>query len=53
MVRAKRVYRKEDLDREFQGNKEFNPKDGNSYNLFKYKGGVNCNHYWQRKKPIC
>ena len=49
MVRAKRVYRKEDLDREFQGNKEFNPKDGNSYNLFKYKGGVNCNHYWQRK----
>jgi len=49
MVRARRVYRKEDLDREFQGNKEFNPKDGNSYNLFKYKGGVNCNHYWQRK----
>lgn len=49
MVRAKRVYRKEDLDREFLGNKEFNPKGGSSYNLFKYKGGVNCHHYWQRK----
>ena len=49
MVRAKRVYRKEDLDREFQGNKEFNPKGGNSYNLFKYKGGVNCSHFFQRK----
>ena len=34
MVRAKRVYRKEDLDRDFKGNKEFNPKDGIfSYNL--------------------
>jgi len=49
MVRAKRVYRKEDLNREFQGNKEFNPKGGSSYNLFKYKGGVNCHHFWQRK----
>ena len=49
MVRAKRVYRKEDLDREFEGNKEFNPKNGSSYNLFKYKGGVNCHHFWQRK----
>lgn len=49
MVRAKRVYRKEDLNREFKGNKEFNPKNESSYNLFKYKGGVNCHHYWQRK----
>ena len=49
MVRAKRVYRKEDLDREFKGNKEFNPKNESSYNLFKYKGGVNCHHFWQRK----
>lgn len=49
MVRAKKVYRKEDLDREFKGNKEFNPKNESSYNLFKYKGGVNCHHYWQRK----
>lgn len=49
MVRAKRVYRKEDLDREFKGNKEFNPSGGNSYNLYRYKGGVNCSHFFQRK----
>ena len=49
MVRASRVYRKEDLNREFKGNKDFNPKGGSSYNLFKYKGGANCHHYWQRK----
>tara|TARA_A100001011_G_scaffold318040_1_gene337663 strand:- start:4235 stop:5971 length:1737 start_codon:yes stop_codon:yes gene_type:complete len=49
MVRAKRVYRKEDLDRDFKGNKEFNPSKGDSYNLFLYKGGVNCKHYFNRK----
>ena len=49
MVRAKRVYRKEDLDREFEGNKDFNPSGGSSYNLFKFKGGVNCHHFFQRK----
>ena len=49
MVRARRVYRKEDLDRKFKGNKQFNPTGGNSYNLFRYKGGVNCSHFFQRK----
>lgn len=49
MVRAKRVYRKEDLDREFAGNTAFAPKGSTTYNLWLYKGGVNCYHYWQRK----
>ena len=51
MVRAKRVYRKEDLDRPFGGNKDFAPKGSKSgtYNLFKYKGGKNCHHFFQRK----
>ena len=41
------VYRKEDIDQaSFQGvNKSFGHK-GNNYSLFKYKGGVNCGHYW-------
>jgi len=41
------VYRKEDIDQaSFQGvNKDFGHK-GQSYSLFKYKGGVNCGHFW-------
>ena len=41
------VYRKEDIDQaSFQGvNKSFGHK-GNNYSLFKYKGGVNCGHFW-------
>ena len=41
------VYRKEDIDEaSFQGvNKSFGHK-GNNYSLFKFKGGVNCGHYW-------
>ena len=41
------VYRKEDIDQaSFQGvNKEFG-HNKNAYSLFKYKGGVNCGHYW-------
>tara|TARA_R110002096_G_scaffold66617_1_gene162011 strand:- start:2652 stop:4406 length:1755 start_codon:yes stop_codon:yes gene_type:complete len=41
------VYRKEDIDQaSFKGvNKSFGHK-GNSYSLFKFKGGVNCGHYW-------
>jgi len=41
------VYRKEDIDQaSFQGvNKELG-HEGQSYSLFKYKGGVACSHYW-------
>ena len=41
------VYRKEDIDQaSFSGvNKSFGHK-GQNYSLFKYKGGVNCGHYW-------
>tara|TARA_R100000329_G_scaffold114636_1_gene94151 strand:+ start:25898 stop:27661 length:1764 start_codon:yes stop_codon:yes gene_type:complete len=48
MVKLARVYRKEDLDRPFNGNKEFRHKK-QPYNLFKFKGGVNCHHYFLRK----
>ncbi len=41
------VYRKEDIDQaSFQGvNKNFG-HEGQSYSLFKYKGGVACSHFW-------
>jgi len=49
MVKAKRVYRKEDLDRDFKGNADFNAKNESSYNLFKHKGGKYCKHSFLRK----
>jgi hypothetical protein len=44
------VYRKEDIDQaSFQGvNNSFGHK-GQNYSLFKYKGGVNCGHYWSEQ----
>jgi len=44
------VYRKEDIDMaSFQGvNNSFGHK-GSNYSLFKFKGGVNCGHYWQQE----
>jgi len=44
------VYRKEDVDQaSFSGvNKSFGHK-GQNYSLFKYKGGVNCGHFWQEE----
>jgi hypothetical protein len=41
------VYRKEDIDQaSFQGvNNEFGHK-GENYSLFRFKGGVNCGHFW-------
>jgi len=44
------VFRKEDINMmSFKGiNKELGHK-GQNYSLFKYKGGVNCQHYWEMK----
>jgi hypothetical protein len=41
------VYRIEDIDKASRAgvNKSFGHK-GKSYDLFKYKGGVNCGHFW-------
>jgi len=41
------VYRIEDIDKASRAgvNKSFGHQ-GKSYDLFKYKGGVNCGHYW-------
>jgi hypothetical protein len=44
------VYRKEDIDQaSFSGvNKSFGHK-GQNYSLFRFKGGVNCGHYFQEE----
>jgi hypothetical protein len=43
------LYRYEDLDKDASNNSEFAPSGSSSYNLFKYKGGVNCQHWWMRQ----
>ena len=50
MTKANKVYRKEDI--EMAGskvvNKGFGPNGADTYDIFLYKGGVNCKHYWER-----
>ena len=48
LIQAKKLFRAEDLDANYNYNEEFAPKDTDSYNIFKFKGGVNCLHWWQR-----
>lgn len=51
MMKAGKVYRKEDI--ELAGSKAVNkglgPHGADTYNIWLYKGGANCNHYWMRK----
>jgi hypothetical protein len=41
-------YRYEDLDRDLTVNPGFGPRGSASYNVFLYKGGPNCKHYFMR-----
>ncbi len=51
MLNANKVYRKEDI--ELAGTKVVNAglglKGADTYNIWLYKGGVNCKHFWTRK----
>jgi hypothetical protein len=49
MVSAAKIYRYEDLDKETSANSEFAPSGSSAYNVFFFKGGVNCQHFWMRK----
>ena len=49
MVETKKLYRKEDLDKESAANSKLAEKGKNTYNLFLWKGGANCHHFWMRK----
>ena len=50
MVRAKKIYRIEDIEamREIPVNAGFGPEGASTYDIFKYKGGVNCYHFWEK-----
>jgi hypothetical protein len=53
MLEADKVYRKEDIEN--TNSNVVNPgqgHDGASYNLFLYKGGVNCKHKWMRQTYV-
>jgi hypothetical protein len=44
------VYRKEDIDQaSFSGVNKSHGHKGQNYSLFKYKGGVNCGHFFQEE----
>lgn len=51
LMKAGKVYRKEDIV--LAGSKVVNAGFGangaDTYDIFLYKGGVNCKHYWERK----
>jgi len=49
MMSANLLYRYEDLDQDLTNNPGFGIEGASSYNLFLYKGGVNCKHWWMRK----
>ena len=51
VMSAKLVYRKEDIDKASQKVVQagMGPNGSNTYNIFLYKGGVNCKHFWQRQ----
>jgi len=51
MVNAKKIYRKEDI--QMMGTKAVNagwgPKGASTYDIWLYKGGGDCHHFWMRK----
>jgi len=51
MMGAGLVYRKEDIDAAGKKavNAGFGPKGSNTYNIWLYKGGARCKHFWMRK----
>jgi len=53
MLRANKLYTREDIERINSEvvNKGHGHK-GQPYDLFKYKGGVNCSHVWRRKTYV-
>ncbi len=51
LIRANKVYRIEDLEKASSQvvNKGFGPNGTDKYDIFLYKGGVNCKHFWERR----
>jgi hypothetical protein len=51
MVAAKKIYRKEDIEQMSQNavNAGWGQGGDANYDIFKYKGGGDCHHFWMRK----
>jgi len=51
MVKAKKLYRKEDIIKmgEMPVNEGWGPEGADTYDIWLYKGGGSCRHYWMRK----
>lgn len=54
MMRASKIYRKEDIDR-MSGlivNAGFGEFGSDTYDIFKFKGGARCHHKWERRTYV-
>jgi hypothetical protein len=51
MVGAGKVYRKEDIEAASDRvvNAGFGPRGANTYDIWLYKGGARCHHFWERR----
>jgi hypothetical protein len=48
LSKAGKIFSKKDIVKMDGLNKQFAKKGQSSYSIFKYKGGKNCNHYWEK-----
>ena len=48
MMRLKKVYTKSEVERMAGLNPGYGPRGASTYDIFKYKGGPNCQHYWEQ-----
>jgi hypothetical protein len=50
MLSVKKIYRIEDIEAMSKEpvNSGFGPEGASTYDILKYKGGVNCHHYWEK-----
>ena len=48
VMKADKVYRAEDLNFNSDYNEDFAPSGDNTYNVFLFKGGTNCTHWFKR-----
>ena len=50
LSKAGKIFSKKDIQKMDGINKQFAKKGQSSYSVFKFKGGKNCKHYWEKLK---
>ena len=50
LSKAGKIFSKKDIQKMDGINSQFAKKGQSSYSIFKYKGGKNCKHYWEKLK---